>query len=666
MVSSADVTTAETAPTDTPPAGNSRGHRGSGVPNLFRYAFQLAPWLTAASIAVAVVAAALAVAQPLLLGQVIGLLPSAVGGVGIGPFTALLLAFLSTVALAQVVRTPRTAFADANGAAREKDMLLRLNRVTGADPDQSSLDDPARMSRIRQLWDRQWEAGMAMQIATGPLLEQVLAAAGVAVALAFVMPWWVPVLLVAAAVGQAVVFHRTVQDEFGVWAGQSEQQKQSMYAFQQATGPAAKELRIFGLGGFFRQRFWDLQTEALQPYWHRRRRRTVTNLLVGTGRVALGLGAVAYAGWLASQGRLDLTGLATAVPLVLALTETEVWASGQVTRGATVQRWMDELEPAVTPRSILRVRPVVADPVATRTSDVGPLRAAPPDIVFDDVTFHYPGSDRLVLDRLSWRLPAGGSLALVGVNGAGKSTLVKLLAGSYRPTGGAVLVDGVPLTALDPDELRDWQRRIAPITQDFIRLPLPAGDNVEIGTGWTWAGRIDMPTWPATDRLDVVADQTAVADLVRSLPHSWATPLDKTMPGGTDLSGGEWQRLGLARAVRAVEEGAGLLVLDEPAAALDVTAEAHLVGSYLELFDAVTSLVISHRLSVVRPVPMICVLADGRIIEQGDHDQLMADGGRYRDLFSLQAARYVEQSEPSHQVEQSEPSHQVEQSEPGR
>lgn len=617
--------------------------RPSGVLGLYRYAFQLAPWLTAASMAVAVVAAGLAVAQPLLLGQVIGQLPTAIRGAGVGSFTVLLLAFLSTVALAQVVRTPRTAFADANGAAREKDMLLRLNRVTGADPDQSSLDDPRRMSRIRQLWDRQWEAGMGMQIATGPLLEQLLAAAGVAVALAFVMPWWVAVVLVGGAVGQAVVFHHTVQNEFDVWAGQSEPQKQSMYAFQQATGPAAKELRIFGLGGYFRQRFWDLQTEALQPYWRRRRRRTVTNLLVGTGRVALGVGAVAYAGWLATQGRLDLTGLATAVPLVLALTEAEVWASGQVTRGATVQSWMDELEPAVTPRSVLRVRPVLADPVATASTGDLPCRTAPPpDIVFDEVSFHYPGSDRLVLDRLSWRLPARGSVALVGVNGAGKSTLVKLLAGSYRPTGGAVLVDGVALSTLEPDELRAWQRRIAPITQDFIRLPLPAGDNVEIGTGATWAGRIDMPRWPATDRLDAVAGQTAIADLVGGLPAGWATPLDKTMPGGTDLSGGEWQRLGLARAVRAVEAGAGLLVLDEPAAALDVTAEAHLVGSYLELFEAVTSLVISHRLSVVRPVTLISVLADGRIIEQGDHDELMATGGRYSDLFSLQAARYVE------------------------
>jgi len=396
-------------------ADAERRRTRSGLIGLYRYAFRLAPAVTVGSILVAVLAAALAVVEPLLLGRVVGLLPAAVDGEGGESFVALLLAFLFSVAIAQVARTPEAAFADANGAAREKDMLLRLNRVTGADPDQSSLDDPDRMSTIRRVWDRQWEAGMGMQIATGPLLEQVLTTLGVAVALAVLLPWWISGVLLLATVAQAVVFHRTVQDEFGVWAGQSELQKQSMYAFQQATGPAAKELRIFGLGPYFRQRFWDLQTEALAPYWRRRRRRTGANLLVGTGRVALGVGAIAYAGWLASSGRLDLTGVATAIPLVLVLTGSEVWASGQVTRGLTVLRWMDELEPSVTPRSVLRVHEVRDEPVAARPvrTPRRPPRPAP-EIVFDEVVFRYPGSDRLVLDGLSWRLPAQGSVALVG------------------------------------------------------------------------------------------------------------------------------------------------------------------------------------------------------------------------------------------------------------
>ncbi|MET1004782.1 MAG: ABC transporter ATP-binding protein [Propionibacteriaceae bacterium] len=609
---------------------------------LFRYAVRLAPGLVFVSVLTAVVAAGLTVAQPLLLGQAVGRLPDAAAGTGVSSFVSFLLAFLVTIAVAQVVRTPQLPLSDALGAAREKDMLLRLNRITSDDPDQSSLDDPARMSKIRQLWERQWEISMGTQSVTGPLIEQGLAVVGVAVALGLVLAWWVPLVLMVGVVVTTVVFHRTVSTEFAVWTGQSEEQKHTLYAFRQATGPAAKELRIFGLGPYFRRRAWDMQTAALEPYWRQRRRRAGWNSLTGLARVAVGVAVIGYAGWLVSQGRLDLTGLATTIPLVITMTDIDLSASAEVTQGSVAMTWLDELEPDVTPRSVLRVQPVGDQPVATRPPGQPPATGRPPPrIVFDEVDFRYPGSDRPVLDRLTWELPAGTASALVGINGAGKSTLVKLLLGSYRPTHGQVLVDDVALGSLDRDELRAWQRRVAPITQDFVRLPLPAGDNVEIGTGFAWSGRIDMPTWPPTDRLDAVAERTAITDLVDQLSDAWATPLRQTTPGGTDLSGGEWQRLGLARALRAVEDGAGVLVLDEPAAALDVTAEARLVDGYLDLAQRVTSLVISHRFSVVRPVPQISVLANGRIVEQGDHDELMAAGGRYRTLFSLQASRYA-------------------------
>lgn len=234
-------------------------------------------------------------------------------------------------------------------------------------------------------------------------------------------------------------------------------------------------------------------------------------------------------------------------------------------------------------------------------------------------------------------------MALVGVNGAGKSTLVKLLTGGYLPTRGRVLIDGVDLARLDVAERKAWQRRVAPITQEFLRLPLPAGDNVELGSGSVWAGRLDPDPVPDTMVLDRIAERAGIVDLIDRLPAGWLTSLDKTMPGGTDLSGGEWQRIGLARALRAVDAGAQVLVLDEPAAALDVESEARLVDGYLQLARSVTSLIISHRFSVVRPVPRICVLEHGRIVEQGPHEELMEiPGGRYREMFGLQASRYAE------------------------
>lgn len=166
---------------------------------LVRYVFRLAPGIVCVSIAVAVVGAGLAVLQPVLLGQAIGRLPGAARGEQLAAFLTVFVALLVAIALAQVIRTPELPIADALGAAREKDMLLRLNRATSHDPDQSRLDDPPTMSRIRQIWDRQWEVSMGTQLVVGSLVNQVLTLVGASVPLALVLPWWVPVLLLLAS-----------------------------------------------------------------------------------------------------------------------------------------------------------------------------------------------------------------------------------------------------------------------------------------------------------------------------------------------------------------------------------------------------------------------------------------------------------------------------------
>jgi ABC-type multidrug transport system fused ATPase/permease subunit len=251
-------------------------------------------------------------------------------------------------------------------------------------------------------------------------------------------------------------------------------------------------------------------------------------------------------------------------------------------------------------------------------------------IRFDGVAFRYPGRDGDVYRQLDLEIPAGRSLAIVGANGAGKTTLVKLLARLYEPDHGRITVDGTDLRELDPTQ---WQTRIAAIFQDFQKYDLPARDNVGFGA----------PRLHADDEaLNRAAAKAGASAVVDALSEGWATPLSRQLTGGTDLSGGQWQRLALARALLAVEGGAGVLVLDEPSANLDVRAEAELYDRFLEVTAGLTTIVISHRFSTVRRADRIVVLDDGRVVEDGSHDELLRRGGIYADMFRLQASRYVD------------------------
>lgn len=598
---------------------------------LLRLCFRLFPLQASLALACALTGAVCTAVLPILLGRAIGAIPTGAGSAE--PFLFAAAAIAGVVVGGQVLGQVTTwALAGVDGAL-EKDQTLRLGQATASQASLVTVESPTTADRITRLQDGRWQMTNGAHALLNLLPASVVVLAITTVTLGTQLAWWIAVPFIAMWAVRTVVAHRNITGQLEVWSGSTSLQKQANYAASLGLGRAAKELRVFGLGPFLTDRYASHYRAALVPYWRRRRFNMLSNLGIGLAQVGLTVAAMCYAGWLAANGAMELSRLATVLGLVLVMGQADVWAFSMIAAGDKRVRWLDELSP---PESAARAHAVSGPSTPLRVAE------APPRIEFRDVTFHYPGSERPVLRRLDLVLEAGRATALVGVNGAGKSTLVKLLAGGYRPTSGAVLADGVDLAEFDGQDLLRWQRRIAPITQDFVRLPLSAGDNVELGAGRTWWGEIAGPPPADTSVLDRISARAGIADLVAGLPHGWATLLDKTLPGGTDLSGGQWQRIGLARALRAVDAGAGVLVLDEPAAALDVESESRLVAGYLDLTAQVTSLVISHRFSVVRPVPTICVLSGGRVIERGSHADLMARRGTYATLFTLQANRYLD------------------------
>jgi len=268
-----------------------------------------------------------------------------------------------------------------------------------------------------------------------------------------------------------------------------------------------------------------------------------------------------------------------------------------------------------------------------------PQLAPPPrplrhGVRFRDVSFVYPGGARPALQGINLTLAPGERIALVGENGAGKSTLVRLLLGLYRPASGAITVDGVDLLEIDPFL---WRREVTAVFQDFVRYPATAAENIAYGDtallrpGTPEAGTVD-------DRIARAARRSAADGVIAALPLGYATLLGKEFEGGAELSGGEWQRLALARAY---VRDAQIVVLDEPTAGLDPRAEVEVYRQFGDAAAGRCAVLISHRLGSARLADRIVVLRGGRIVEEGTHGTLTRAGGEYARLWHLQASWYA-------------------------
>ncbi|MBB5867589.1 ATP-binding cassette subfamily B protein [Allocatelliglobosispora scoriae] len=400
--------------------------------------------------------------------------------------------------------------------------------------------------------------------------------------------------------------------------------RESRYLRETAMGAgAAKELRIFGLTGWFADRYREVYLRTLAPVWAERRRIYLKPYLAYT-LVGLTLTAVvlALAGRRAAGGALDLAGLALVLQAVMALLRLGEFypdSDTQTQYGMNAATAISRFEAAMARHT---------EPDDPAAAGAAARIGTAPQIRFAGVRFGYPGADRPVLDGLELTLASGTCTAIVGVNGAGKTTLVKLLARLYSPTSGAVLADGVDLAGLPT---ADWQARIAVVFQDFVRYELSAAANIGFGA----VGHLDD-----TDGIRRAADAAGILAALDGLPHGLDTLLSRAYDDGTDLSGGQWQRIAIARALFALYHGSSILVLDEPTAALDVRAEAEFYARFAELTRGRTTVLISHRFASVRLADHIVLLDGGRVAEQGTHDELVALGGRYAAMFTLQAERF--------------------------
>ncbi|MEU0128129.1 MULTISPECIES: ABC transporter ATP-binding protein [unclassified Streptomyces] len=574
------------------------------------------------------VAALLPMAGAVVTGLLIGSIKDALDA-GLsspaGRHTFLLLGTAGVLVLVQQTVAPfLTALGETLGREVDRDLQQRVMSAAGRPEGTAHLTDPHVLDALRVVrglgtteTDRPSHAVAALSVVLPAWLRALAAAA-----LLLAFHWWVGLLWLLA---WPVIVHFMQREYFRVGqvgGGRSTALRRAEYLRDLVlTRSAAKEVRIWGLLDWLVERFGRSWQEATEPVWRERRPRTRV-VLGATGSVAL-INLVSYGVlvWAAVHQEIGLGAVAVYTQaLVLANNYTAFDDNNAYLSfaGAAVPRVLsldERLSAAEPPRQRLRELPA-GFPEAR--------------IELAGVRFRYPGTEREALSGIDLEIAAGRSLAVVGDNGAGKSSLVKLLCGLHTPTSGVIRVDGHDLRDLDPAA---WRERIGVLFQDFTRYHLTAAENIAMGA----------PQWTGDrDRLREAAHRAGALPLIEGLADGWDTVLSPEYTGGTDLSGGQWQRIALARALFAVDAGARVLILDEPTAALDVRAEAEIYERFLELTAGLTTILISHRFSTVRRAERIVVLEGGVVVEDGAHEELLAGRGRYAAMFDLQAARFVE------------------------
>jgi ATP-binding cassette, subfamily B, bacterial len=436
----------------------------------------------------------------------------------------------------------------------------------------------------------------------------------VAIATLLVSLHWSVGLILLAATVPGVFVRINYSERLHAWLRKSSTAERlaSYFHFLVTTAPAAKEVRIFGLGPFFIRCHRKLRAQLRHEKIRMTAALSIKELITqGVGTIGL-FGVFAWLSLRAMQGHMSLgdivmyyQGIQRGIGFLRSIL------------GSLTSLYEDCLFLSYL-ADFLKLDNKVADPL-NPTPMARPIREG---IVFDRVGFHYAGDDHMVLEDVSLTIKAGETVAIVGENGAGKTTLIKLLCRLYDPTHGTISIDGTDVREFAIDELR---REISPIFQDYLQLSLSAGDNIRLGD-------VDAAIDPG--RIAQAARLTGAEDFIQRLPHGYETQLGRMFEGGAELSIGQWQRLALARALF---RNGQIIVLDEPTSSQDARSEYEFFQNFRHLARGRIAVIISHRFSTVRMADRIFVLQDGSIIENGSHDELMDLHGAYAGLFNLQA-----------------------------
>jgi len=481
----------------------------------------------------------------------------------------------------------------------------RLDLASYEDP---HFHDTLERARV-QATDR-----IAMIQALGSVGQQLVAAISLSLGILWFSPWLLAILV-------AAVVPAFLGESHFAFLGYSQNIRQTPVRRQLdylrivgASKESAKELRLFGLSGFLSGQYERLSNGIYDQNVRLARKRLWAGAALSLLGTAGYYGAYAYVIYRTVTGALTWGSLQFLAGAIAGTSSNIQSVFSTFSSIADQSLFLTDLV------EFLEVRPKIA----SKPDAIPAPRHIRDGFVFDQVSFAYPGNPRPVLDRLDLRIEPGERIALIGENGEGKTTLVKLLTRLYDPTAGRILLDGVDLRDYN---MEDLQSQIGVIFQDFMRYEMTARDNIAVG-------RIDA----AEDGAVRGAAHKSLADqVIDKLPKRYEQLLGLRFEGGVDLSGGEWQKVALARAYIRDSQ---VVILDEPTASLDARSEYEVFQRFTELTAGKTALLISHRFSTVRMAGRIVVLENGRIAEQGSHDQLLSLGGRYSGMFELQAAGY--------------------------